>query len=521
MTQFLLQHYLEHSAARTPDKLALEAPNGSLSYGALDDLSTRLANLLLAQGLSKGDRIGIDLEKSVEAVVAIFGILKAGATYVPLDPKAPARRKAMVVADCGMRGLVTTRAKLQALGPELPGLPPTVVYADQEAPEGALCWGDVHAASCTPCADTGSIEIDLAYILYTSGSTGMPKGVMISHRAARAFVDWGAAYFRLAAADRFSNHAPLHFDLSIFDLFAAMAAGGTVVLLPPAIAVFPRSLAKWIDEARITVWYSVPSALTQLVLHGGLEKFGFSSLRKILFAGEIFPVAHLRSLMALIPHAACFNLYGPTETNVCTVYAVPTPLPPGDAPLPIGRACANTEIFALDQENRPLAEGETGELLVRGPTLMQGYWGQPAKSMEVLVPHPRFPERTERAYRTGDLVSRDASGNYLFIGRRDSQVKSRGYRIELGDVEAVLYAHAAVAQAAVIPVPHPEFGCVLHGVVVVRPGERLERPEISAFCAASLPPYMIPATFDFRSGLPMTANGKVDRRTLLEDIANA
>lgn len=520
MTPFLLHHYLQLSAADAPDRLALEAPNGSLTYATLDELSNRLANLLLSQGLCRGDRVGIDLEKSVEAVVAIYAILKAGGTYVPLDPKAPAKRKALAIADCAMRGLVTTRKSFESLSPALVARPSCVVLVDATAPPGGTGWEEVASASCTTPADHG-IETDLAYILYTSGSTGVPKGVMISHRAARAFVDWAAGYFGLGAEDRLSNHAPLHFDLSIFDLFGAAAAGCSVVLVPPAIGVFPRSLAKWIDTAAITVWYSVPSALTQLVQHGGLEKFAFSALRQVLFAGEVFPVVHLHRLMELIPRPAYFNLYGPTETNVCTVYAVPRSTPADVATLPIGQACANTEVFAADQEGRPVMAGETGELLVRGPTLMQGYWGQPDKSAQVLVPRPGFSDRTERVYRTGDLVRRDDSGDFHFIGRRDSQVKSRGYRIELGDVDAVLHRHPAVAGAVTVPVPHPEFGCVLRGVLVVRSGSRLERGEIAAFCADSLPAYMIPTDFEFRSALPMTSNGKVDRRALLEEMTHA
>jgi amino acid adenylation domain-containing protein len=521
VTPYLLHHLLAQSAGRYPDKVALVAPNGSLSYRELDEQSNRLANRLIAQGLAKGDRVGIDLEKCAEAVVAIFGILKAGGIYVPLDPKAPARRKAMIVSDCGMRGLVTTGEKLQKLQPELATQPPISLLVDTVPAAGMPAWKDMVGAGDASPPEAGSIELDLAYILYTSGSTGIPKGVMISHRAALSFVDWAAVYFRLIPEDRLSNHAPLHFDLSVFDLFAAAAAGCTVVLVPPAIAVFPRSLAKWIDEARITVWYSVPSALTQLVLHGGLEKHTFPALRQVLFAGEVFPVAHLRQLMARIAHAAYFNLYGPTETNVCTVYAVPAEIPEASASLPIGQACANTEVFTVDDRGRLLGRGETGEFQVSGPTLMQGYWGRPDQSAEVLVPHPGHPDRAERVYRTGDLVKRDDAGDYHFVGRRDSQVKSRGYRIELGDVEAVMHGHPAVAQAVAIAVPHPEFGCILRGILVLRGGSRLERGEVAAFCADALPAYMIPADFEFRAELPMTPNGKVDRRALLEEMANA
>ena len=514
MTPYLLHQLLSPGAARLSDRVAVIGQARSLTYPVLDEVSNRLANLLRQAGIAKGDRVGIDLEKSAEAVVAIFGILKAGAAYVPLDPRAPARRTAYIVDNCRMRGLITTRDRFTRLQPALASVPPCVVVLDEDAPAGAVAWGDVLSAPAGPPPDPRLIENDLAYILYTSGSTGEPKGVMISHRAALSFVNWAVEYFRLRPDDRLANHAPLHFDLSIFDLFAAVASGAAVALVPPTVAVFPRSLADWIETSQITVWYSVPSALTQLALHGGLERHAYARLRLVLFAGEVFPIGHLRRLMERIPRAACFNLYGPTESNVCTVHPVAS-IPDADSgPLPIGRACANTEVFALSEDGQPLAAGQTGELYVRGPTLMQGYWERPQQTQVVLVPDPLHPGRLDRAYRTGDLVRIDAEGIYHFIGRRDAQVKSRGYRIELGDVEAVLHRHPAVVEAAVIAQPHEEFGCTLRAVLAVRGSSAPSRRDLVAFCAEHLPAYMIPADFEIRDVLPKTSSGKVDRAGL-------
>jgi amino acid adenylation domain-containing protein len=491
-----------------PERAAVVAPEETLSYGELEARSNRLARRLRAAGIAIGDRVGIDLDKSAASIVGIFGTLKAGAAYVPIDPRAPAARVAFLVKDCVMRGLITTRERMARLRGQLEFVPPCIVLVEAG-------W-DSEGAPDAPACD--AIEQDLAYILYTSGSTGEPKGVMLTHRAALAFVNWAQDSFAFGPQDRLANHAPLHFDLSVLDVFGAIGAGASVALVPPGVSVFPRSLADWIERAQVSVWYSVPSALVQLALHGALERHAYASLRLVLFAGEVFPVRHLRALMEHLPRARYCNLYGPTETNVCTWHEVSAPPDPGSPPVPIGRACANTEVFALDDDGREVETGGTGELYARGPTLMEGYWGRPERSAQSLLADPRGPAGgrgpRSRAYRTGDLVRLDEDGCYHYIGRRDAQVKSRGYRIELGEVEATLLRHPGIAEAAVIALPHEEFGCTLHAVVVARAPASVGRDELAAFCAELLPPYMMPSEFRFRDGLPKTSNGKVDRVAL-------
>jgi acyl-coenzyme A synthetase/AMP-(fatty) acid ligase len=312
-----------------------------------------------------------------------------------------------------------------------------------------------------------------------------------------------------------SNHAPFHFDLSTFDLFATIKAGGTVVLVPPMLSVFPLNLAKFIAEQRITIWYSVPSALTRLVLYGNLPQFDLSHLRTILFAGEVFPVKYLRQLMTLIPQASYHNLYGPTETNVCTWYTVPPLDPERTEPLSIGKGCANSEILVLDEQQQRVATGEVGELCVRGPGLMHGYWGLPERTAQSLIQFTVYPHLgPEPLYRTGDLVREEADGNYTYLGRRDNQIKSRGYRIELGEIETVLYSHPAIEEAAVIPIPDDEIGNQIKAFVVLRNGQELPRNAIDAFCAARLPKYMVPHQVEVQDALPKTSTGKVDKTKL-------
>jgi len=518
---YLLWHLVAESARRYPQRPAVSWRQSVLSYRDLDDQCSRLAALLAASGIGRGDRVALHLPKSIKSVVALLGVLKAGAAYVPVDPSAPARRAAYILKDCAVRGLITTTRNLRPLGEFLPDLRAveTILLADDQAepvPAGTRVsirgWGELSEAKVgVLAAETRGVETDPAYLLYTSGSTGTPKGVILSHRNALAFVDWGAETFAVRPDDRLSNHAPLHFDLSVFDIYVALRSGACVVLVPDEIAPFPLELARWIDAEEISIWYSVPSALVRLLLHGRLDRFKYPKLRTVLFAGEVFPVKYLRELQARLGGVEFYNLYGPTETNVCTYHQVPDPLAPETTDIPIGRACANTEVFAIDESGRPAGPGQTGELYVRGPTVMLGYWGLPEKTRDLLIANPLQPGFHDPAYRTGDLVRLEADGCYRFLGRRDHMVKSRGYRIELGEIEQTLYDHLQVKEAVVVAVPDEEIGARLKAVIVPHVGAALDPAELKAFCLGRLPKYMVPEEVLFRDELPRTSTGKTDR----------
>lgn len=522
---YLLHHLLVESAARRPERIAVTHAGETVTYGELDRLSNQLARTLLQAGIGRGERVGIYLNKSIPSIVSLFGILKTGAAYVPLDPFAPTTRLAFIARDCGIRCLITSTGKAGAVRSMIEAGAPlqTLALVDQSHPaaDGALSsftcisWGQVLSADPAPLSLAAQpIETDLAYILYTSGSTGEPKGVMISHLAALTFVRWAVSCFEITEHDRLSNHAPLQFDLSVFDIFVSLGSGAMLRLVPDGISSFPVRLAEFIDRERITIWYSVPSALIHLIAHGELGRRDFSSLRAILFAGEVFAVKYLRELRRLIPHAKLYNLYGPTETNVCTFYEVEEIPDDRKEPFPIGKACANIEVFAVSEEGRQVSPGEEGELYVRGSGLMKGYWGRPDKSAEVLAQNPFVKEHQDMVYRTGDLVRLGHDGNYTFIGRKDQMIKSRGYRIELGEIEAALYAHPAVKEAAAVAIPDEEVGNRIKAVIVASPGSRLEAPEIKRLCAERLPRYMVPETIEFLGALPQTPTGKIDRRLL-------
>jgi acyl-coenzyme A synthetase/AMP-(fatty) acid ligase len=277
------------------------------------------------------------------------------------------------------------------------------------------------------------------------------------------------------------------------------------------VLLFPASLAKFIAAQGISVWYSVPSALVHLVLRGSLQTQNLERLRLVLFAGEVFPMKYLRQLVELLPGVELFNLYGPTETNVCTYYRVHRAKLGNTERIPIGRGCSNTEVFAVDEGDRFIQPGQTGELYVRGPSVTCGYWGDPDKTRQTVVPNRFQPNYEEKIYRTGDLVMLREDGDYEFVGRRDSQIKSRGYRIELGEIEAALLSHPDVKEAAAVAVPDEEVGNRIKAIVALHGEARLTAAEVQLHCAQRVPKYMIPEVVEFRANLPKTSTGKLDR----------
>ncbi|MGW0521852.1 amino acid adenylation domain-containing protein [Crossiella sp. NPDC003009] len=491
---YLLHHYLDASVAATPHAVAVVDGGGEHSYAALSERADRIRGALHAAGVRPGDRVGVHAEKSVDTVAAIYAVLRAGATYVCLDPQAPPARLATVVADGGLTAVLADE-------PRLGTIPGARVLPLAEAVTAEPHTGPAPAT-----------EGDLAYLIYTSGSTGAPKGVMLSHRNAMAFVDWAVAEFAITAADRLSSHAPFHFDLSILDLFAAAKAGAAVVLVPPRLSMFPVRLAQFIAEQRISVWYSVPAVLSALATRAGLSPGALPALRLVLFAGEVFPVDRLRALMELLPGKRFANLYGPTETNVCTWHELDGPPPPGATEIPIGRAIANTRAWAAGPDGQPVPPGEVGELYVRGATVMRGYWGDPARSAEKLVPNPLTGADGDLVFRTGDLVRADDTGSFTFIGRRDGQIKKNGYRVELGEIESVLNGQSFVDECAVVAVPDAAGSTRIEAFLVLLGEAGVE--QVYAACRERLPGYLVPDAVHLVPAIPRTSTGKVDRQRL-------
>jgi amino acid adenylation domain-containing protein len=511
---YVLQQLLSKSAKAYPEKVAVWARGRSITYRELDERSNQMAHLLRKQGITKGDRVGLFFPKCVESVVSMLGVLKAGGVYVPLDPQAPADRVGYIIGNCGIRVLITNHEKREVLTPETLELLESCISTDQaeNGKDGKLIpWSMLAEFPADHAPVVSLIETDLAYILYTSGSTGRPKGVMLSHQNALTFVEWCAEEFHVRSEDKLSNHAPLHFDLSVFDVYNTLEAGATVYLITEELALFPTSLANFIETQGITIWYSVPSALMLLLLHAHLTPEKLKSVRTILFAGEVFPMKYLRQLAEMAPAAELYNLYGPTETNVCTYYKVERERLASLEKLPIGIACANTDAFAVTDDGRRAAQGETGELCVRGPAVTYGYWADPEKTQKMCVPN-RFEQNfEEKMYRTGDLVTMAEDGNFYFLGRRDSMIKSRGYRIELGEIESALLSHPGVREAAVLAVPDEIVGNRIRAVVAIHVPDSLKPMDLQQHCSTRVPKYMIPEVIELCVELPKTSTGKIDR----------
>ena len=511
-----LQRYLADSTARSGDHAAVVEPEGaSITYAELSELTDRLRDRLAALGVEPGDRVGLLLHKSIDSVAGVFGILKRGAAYVPVDASAPVARAAFILDDCQVKAVLVEAALAPSLGEELAALGsagiPLLVLDEVGGGKGlskALDRAEAEAPAAT-VETHDSAESELAYIIYTSGSTGRPKGVPLTHGNAEAFVDWCTEVFSPTPEDRFSSHAPFHFDLSILDLYTPIKHGATLVLIGEELGKEPGRLAEAISSCGITIWYSAPSILTMLVQFGKLESHDYSKLRSVLFAGEVFPIRHLRALIELWPHPSFYNLYGPTETNVCTYHPVPSPLPAdGLEALPIGAVCSHLSALVIDEDGTPVSKGESGELCIAGPNVMEGYWNLEEQTRKAFV-----ESEGVRFYRTGDLVVEEEGGVFTFMGRRDRMIKRRGYRVELGEIEACLYRHPDIHEAAVVAVSDDE-GVKVHAHYASQGEAKLSMIKLKKFCSEHLPVYMIPDTFKKHEALPKTSTDKTDYQAL-------
>jgi amino acid adenylation domain-containing protein len=511
-----LAEYLEASAAEWPNRTAVVDPAGSsLTYAELDRQANAVAAYLAAKGIRAGDRVGVVLPKSASAVSSLFGIMKAQAAYVPVDYSAPIDRIRRILTDCGVRAIIVDE---RCLAIQSDGhLAEAVTLVANSARSDSHAHVTLESVLASPAAPTPERETPpdaLAYILYTSGSTGIPKGVMLTHENAVSFVEWCTSVLKPTPEDRFSSHAPFHFDLSVLDIYVSIKHGATLYLVSEDLGRNPAELARFIAVNRLTVWYSTPSILTLLVQFGNLQTLDWSALRLVLFAGEVFPIKHLRNLHQHWPHPDYYNLYGPTETNVCTFAHIPHVIDADrQTPFGIGVPCSHCASLVLDDSGQEVASGSEGLLYISGPSVFSGYWNRPQENAQA------FTERSGvRWYNTGDVVRWDSQEGFIYLGRKDRMVKRRGFRIELGEIERALYAHEHTREAAVIAMTDADTGVKIVAFVSMRQGQSASTVALKTFCSTKVPAYMIPDRFIVKEQLPRTSTDKVDYQALKGEL---
>jgi amino acid adenylation domain-containing protein/thioester reductase-like protein len=491
-------HELVSAAARAdPAAIAVADPRAELSYAELNARANRLAYYLIRSGLRPEDRVGVCLEPDSGLVTAMLAVLKAGGAYLPLDPALPPARLSAMVADATPTVVLTAAA----LRHRLPATAAAIACAEEIA----------DAVSDCPYTDppVAVLPGQLAYVLYTSGSTGQPKGVMIQHDSLVGRLRWMTEAYAMTPEDRVLMAAPMSFDVSLWEMLAPLAAGAMTVLPPARPAV--DDLAQCIDTRKVTIIEVVPSLLTALIE----EAFAGSlaSLQHVICGSEVFPRELARSASGRL-RARLYNSYGPTEATIdCTLWPV-TDDDPGRV-VPIGHAIAGARLWVLDDMMRPTPAGMPGELYIGGPGVGRGYLGAPGLTAARFVPDPFNGEPGARLYRTGDIVRQRYDAELEYMGRTDEQVKVRGFRVELGEIEAHLAQHPQISSAAVATSTDERGECALTACVVPTVGQDApESAELRAFLRDRLPDYMVPAAFATLSALPLAPSGKVDRAAL-------
>jgi amino acid adenylation domain-containing protein len=486
-----------------------------VTYQELDERSNQLARLLIDHGVRRGDRVCLLQPRAPAAIVSMLATLKAGAIYVPVDIASPFTRVERILTASEPRILLAS-ADASALLTRITGGAGVVSVAG--VIDGAQSGSEDAAGYDVGPLPALTRPSDPAHILFTSGSTGIPKGVVISHAMVDAFLDWALSYFGYRPGDRVSGHLPLHFDLSTFDIYGSLASGAELHIVPGSV-LLPGQLASFIRDARLTQWFSVPSTFAYMARGDAVAEGDFSSLERIIWCGEVLQPAVLSYWMRRVRQCSYTNLYGPTEATIASSYYTVTAVPEDETvAIPIGTPCAGEEIYVLDEALTSVPDQEIGELYIEGAGLSPGYWRDEEKTRAAFVIDP---VTGKRLYRTGDLGRRDAQGLLHFVGRADSQIKSRGYRIELGEIETNLATVAGVAECAVVGVPSTGFeGTAICCAWVSRPDADLDPMRLRASLSQALPTYMLPSRWLPLEELPKNANGKIDRPALRQRFAS-
>lgn len=514
----LVNHFLENSAARLPDKVALICDDRRLTYREINSSADQLAATLIDMGIKRKDRIVIFLDNSVESVISLFGILKAGAIFIMLNPTMKSKKLNYILKDSGACVLITQSSKARIVTEaihetpalehlfwadkpdQLPKTPPSITSSH--------VWEDIFSKSITSALSPQmfNIDLDLATIIYTSGSTGEPKGVMSAHYNVVAAAISISRYLRNVEDDIIMNALPLSFDYGLYQILMAFLFGGTVIL--ERSFSYPYKIIEKLIKEKVTGFPIVPTMVAILLEMENLSKFDFSCLRYISNTAAALPIAYIRKLRTLFPHVKIYSMYGLTECKRVS-YLPPDQL--DQRPESVGIPMPNEEVFIVNKEGQEVESGEVGELIVRGSNVMQGYWNDPEETTRVFRPG-RY--RGETLLYTGDLFKKDEDGYLYFIARKDDLIKTKSERVSPKEIENALCEMDGIIEAAVIGVPDEIFGQAIKAFIVTNGRADLTERQVMKYCVQNIEPFMIPKYVEFRSSLPKTTSGKIDKKQL-------
>ena len=512
-----VEQFLEFSAKRFPEKVALIAGDGRYTYRQIDEEANRLAHALIASGVKRGDRVVIFLPNSLETVVSIFGALKAGAVFVVLNSTTKADKITYILNNCRATAMVTSGAKAESLSAcwsETPYLQSVFTTEANESQVKAIQSGGKktfsmeevrNQAGNSTCPAKKCIDIDLAALIYTSGSTGRPKGVMVTHLNIISAATSISTYLENTSDDIVINFLPLGFDYGLYQLLMMFKMGGTLVLHDSF--AFPNVAIDKMIREKVTGFPIVPT-ISAILLQMDLSKYEFPNLRYISNTAAALPVEHIRKIRALFPHVKLFSMYGLTECKRVSY------LPPDQLdvrPTSVGRGMPNEEVYVVDDNGERVPPGVIGELVIRGSNVMKGYWELPEETAHCLKPGP-LPG--ERVLYSGDLFRADEEGYLYFVGRKDDIIKTRGEKVSPREVEDVIYSLDGVAEVAVIGMPDPILGSAIKAVLSLRPGAQVTKQDVLRHCSAKLEDFMVPKIVEFQASLPKTETGKISKRLI-------
>jgi amino acid adenylation domain-containing protein len=514
-----LESLLERTAERFPEKTALVCRGQRLSYRDVEQRANRLAHSLRAEGVQRGDRVAVYLDNSVETVVAVFAILKAGAVFLVINPTTKAAKLSYILNNCRARGLVMPANKREAMNEMLSATPHLERLwlaggAGKPEPAEGNARGKRSIALDAVMADAGlpadplpktAIDMDLAALIYTSGSTGHPKGVMLTHLNLLSAVNSVTTYLENTPQDVLLNLLPLSFGYGLNQVLTAFQVGATVVL--ERSFTYPHAVLQTIIREKVTGLAIVP-AISAILLQLDLAAYEFSALRYITNAAAALPADHIRRLRKILPAVKIYSMYGLTE---CTRVSYLPPDQIDSRPTSVGRGMPNQEVYIADEDGQRVAPGTVGELVVRGSHVMKGYWESPQETARALRPG-LLPG--ERVLFTGDLFRMDEEGYLYFFGRKDDIIKTRGEKVSPKEVEDVLYGLEAISEAAVIGAPDDVLGEAIHAFIQLREGARLTEQDVLRHCAERLESFMVPQAVTFVASLPKTGSGKIQKRQL-------